>query len=481
MHKSGIEQWLTGPPPMNQLGERGISPVRESAIIAAIGAGTFVFALQVAELLVALPSMTSFLRPPLSTDWAVTTYLLSLCSLLVLFGRVGDVFGTKRIYVAGLLVFTGASLLCAMAKSPWPFLLARAAQGVGSALSAANSPAILSRNLFPERRGRALGWQASMTYLGLTVGPTIGAYAVAHFAWRAIFLLDIPVGGLAIGLGVWAIPRDVFEATANVGIRISETFIWLVCLVSLLGALSGSAEWGWRSAKTGGLLFVSLVAFATFVVTERRYARPLVDLTLFRTRGFSIAVAGELLFYLALYGLGFLVPILIVRGRGMAPGWAGMLLTIQSIIRTLIAPVSGIASDRFGTRAVLSTGTIFFSVGILIIACTSKFGSIMVLAIAIAFVGLGTGVFVPANSSRLLSSAPLQHHGMASGVLATARNLGMMLGVAMAAAAYSGSLVTSGEETVLFGVRRGLSFVLLASAAVLFASWIPDAAHPLTD
>ena len=458
-----------------QIVEPTTSRPGRAAVIAAVGAGTFVFAFQVSALLVALPAMTTFFRPPFPVESAVTVYLLFLTGLLVLCGRIGDWLGARRLYLAGLLAFTAASLLCVIAVSPSFLLLARAVQGIGAALSAANAPAILTRNLQPEHRGGAPGWQASMTYLGLAIGASLGGYAVTHFAWRAVFLLDMPFAMIAIWLGVSAVPVDLGRATTGDRIPVLNTILWITCLTSLLLALNRSAEWGWRSSRTLGLVFFFLTALVGFVHLERDSPSPLIQFSLFKSRGFSIAVLNELLVYLAVYALGFLVPILIVRGRGMAPAWAGMLLTTQSVMRMLIAPLGGIVSDWFGTRVVLSAGTALFALGILLLTCNSNSGSIVNLAMAMATIGLGSGVFVPANSSRLLSHAPVHRHGSASGLLATARNLGMMLGVAIAAAAYSTSLPGSiGRVAVLSGVRTGLTIVFLAAAALLLTNWISD-------
>lgn len=460
---------------VNQLAEPGTSFRRESMIVAAAGAGTFVFAFQISALLVALPAMRSFLRPPLSAEWVITVYLLCLSTLLLLLGKAGDLLGTKSVYIAGLVAFTGASLLCAVAHSPSLFLFGRAIQGIGAALSAANSPAIVTTNLLPQNRGQALGWQAAMTYLGLTVGPSIGAYAIAHFVWRVVFLIELPFGFVAIFLAIYAIPHDAKRTTGRFNIPVSDAIVWLACLTPLLLALSRGAQWGWRSPKTGGLLLLSFIAFVVFVVVQGRSSNPLVDPTLFRSRVFSAALLIELLFYVALYALGFLIPILVVRGRALAPVWTGVLFTIQSILRMCTAPISGLASDRYGARIVISVGTAFFAAGALFLVCISGYGSIPILAIGMAIIGLGTGIFVPANSSRLLKDAPLHHHGTAAGALATARNLGMMLGVAIAAAVYSSSLPeTGGRPAELLATRSALSIVFLVAVATVPISWIPE-------
>jgi EmrB/QacA subfamily drug resistance transporter len=460
---------------VHQLAMPETSLRRESIIIAAVGAGTFAFAFQVSALLTALPAMRSFLRPPLSTEWVMTAYLLCLSTLLLLLGRIGDLFGTKKVYVAGLAIFSGASLLCALAGSPYLFLFGRALQGIGAALAAANSPAILTRNLLSQNQGRALGWQAGMTYLGLALGPSAGGYLISRWEWRAVFLSGLPIGILAVLLAIYAVPRDTNQSAGRSHLPLSTAVLWLACLTPLLFALSRGAQWGWSSPKTGGLLLVSVIALFSFVVAQRRSSTPLLDLALFQRRIFSSALLGELLFYMSLYAIGFLIPILVVRGRALPPAWTGMLLTTQSVLRMCMAPISGSASDRYGTRIVVSLGAAVFAAGVLILACASGYGSMPALAIGMAIVGLGTGTFIPANSSRLLKEAPVHQHGTAAGALATARNLGMMLGVAIAAAVYSSSLpALGGREAELSATRNGLAMVFLIAAATLAVSRIRE-------
>jgi MFS family permease len=441
---------------------------RESMIVAAAGAGTFVFAFQVSALLAALPAIRSFLQPPLSTDWIMTVYLLCLSTLLLPLGKIGDLLGTKKVYLAGLVGFACGSLVCAVASVPYLFLFGRAIQGVSAALVASNSPAILTRNLLRQNHGQALGWQAGMTYLGLTVGPAVGAYLISRVSWRAVFLIVLPFAFIALLLAIYAVPPDKTRTINRFKFPSVNAAVWFICLMLLLLALSRGAQWGWRAPTTGGLLLLSLTALAIFVAAQGRSRDPLVDPALFHSRIFCATLLNELVFYIALYAIGFLVPILVVRGRGLAAAWTGVLLTTQALLRMCIAPVGGLASDRYGTRAIISLGSALFASGALILICVGGHGSISMLVAGMAMIGLGTGAFVPANSSQLLKEAHRDHQGTAAGALATARNLGMMLGVAIAAAVYSSSLpALAGKTGELLATRTGLVVVLLIAAATL--------------
>jgi MFS family permease len=453
---------------------------RESMIVAAAGAGTFVFAFQVSALLAALPVMRSFLQPPLSTEWIMTVYLLCLSTLLLPLGKIGDLLGTKKVYLAGLAGFGCGSLVCAVASVPCLFLFGRAIQGVSAALVASNSPAILTRNLLRQNHGRALGWQAGMTYLGLTVGPAVSAYLISRGSWRAVFLIVLSFAFIAFLLAIYAVPPDKTRTINRFKFPLVNATAWFVFLMLLLLALSRGAQWGWRSPRTGGLLLLSFAALIVFVAAQGRSRDPLVEPALFQSRIFSAALLNELLFYIALYAIGFLVPILVVRGRGLAAAWTGVLLTTQSVLRMCIAPIGGLASDRYGTRVIIFLGSTLFASGALILICVSGNGPVSTLVVGMAMIGLGTGAFVPANSSQLLKEAHRDHQGTAAGALATARNLGMMLGVAIAAAVYSSSLpALAGKTGELSATRTGLGVVLLIAAATLAIGRISGRPGPL--
>lgn len=453
---------------------------QEAGIISAVGAGTFVFSFQVAAVLVALPAISAFLRPFFSAGWIVTTYLLCLTALLFLFGRLGDAYGNRRFYIGGLSLFTLASFLCATVHGPAFFLLARSAQGVGAALSSANSPALLTRHLLPTRRGRALGCQSAMTYLGLSIGPGVAAFLLSRFAWRSIFLVEVPAGVVAICLALYALPRDAESSFGRATISLRGAALWLACLVPLIFALSQGSQWGWFSADSVTLLLISALAVIALVLTESRTRHPLENFDLFRSLNFSRSIVCEALLYGGIYAIGFLIPILAVRSRDLGVATAGAILTTQSLVRMIFTPLAGIISDRFGAGRLISAGSAVFAFGALLLFLFCQHGSFMLLGLAVALIGLGTSLFVPANSARLFASAPVPKHGMAAGTLATARNLGMLLGSAGAAATCAKPLrLDTAGERLATDIRTAFCFVFVASLAMLMAESVPLLARVL--
>ena len=441
---------------------------QEFGVIAAIGAGTFAFAFQVASVLVLLPTVNGFLGPKIAVGWIVTTYLLCLTAFLLLCGRVGDLFGNRRTYLWGLGLFTAASLACGTARWPLVLLVARCLQGMGVALASANSPALLTRQISASRYGRALGWQTTMTYLGLAVGPACAATLLPRFGWRSVFLVEAPAGIVAMALALWALRPDVRAARQTAGLPLRGTFLWIVCLVPCTLALGQGARWGWGSATVAGMLVVSSGAFLVLVATEGRSGRALVGLHLLRRADACRSILSEALFYGSLYAAGFLVPIMAMRGGRSGAALAGAMLLCQALTRMVATPLAGLLSDRLGSIRLIAAGDVVLAASTLILLVAWRRATPWMLTVLVALVGLGSSFFVPANSRRLFAATPLADHGAAAGMLATARNLGMLLGTAAAAALNATSLqVHAGGEALVANVRNTLWLVLSAAVVML--------------
>ncbi len=426
-----------------------------------VGIATFMSALDGSVVNAVLPVMRGALRADVATiEWVVTVYLLVVSGLLLLFGRLGDLRGHKGLYVAGLSGFTVASGLCGLAPSPGWLIAARTAQAVAAAMLFANSPAILTKTFPATERGRALGLQATMTYLGLTAGPSIGGVLAEAFGWPAIFWINVPIGAAGVWMAVRHVPRD-FGETERARFDVAGAALFFVGLFGLLLALDQAHAWGWASAATIGTLGLSAVLLGAFVAVEMRLAAPMLDLRLFRSRMFTASAASAVLNYIAVYGILFLVPFYLIGARRLGPAHAGLLLTAQPLVMTFAAPLSGTLSDRIGTRAPATIGMALLGSGLMWLSRVGPRTPIAHVELALAACGLGTGVFIAPNNSALMGAAPRERQGIAAGVLATARNVGMVLGVGIAGAIFNAA--SHGEESPR-AVARGVSTGLLAGA-----------------
>ena len=432
-------------------------PRRKWLVFLAVGIGTFMSALDASVVNTILPVIRGyFIAAVSSVEWIVTIYLLVVSSLLLTFGRLGDIHGHKRIYVSGFLIFVAASASCGLAPSVEILVISRAIQAFGAAMLFANSPAILTKSFHPAQRGQALGMQATMTYLGLTVGPSLGGWLAESFGWRTVFYINVPIGLIAFGLSLAFIYSDKPEKAST------ERFDWVgavlfsASLILLLLALNKGNDWGWTSLPFIACVMAAALIMAVFIQIERRTISPMLDLSLFQRRLFSASTASAVLNYICLYSVIFLMPFYLIQGRGLNPAQAGVLLTMQPIIMAASAPLSGLLSDRIGSRLLSTSGMAILSLGLFLLSRLGPNSPYSVILSGLAVTGLGTGIFISPNTSALLGSAPRQRQGIASGILATARNVGMVLGVGLAGASLSSISGLQGDNSVFQAVQVGL-------------------------
>jgi len=438
---------------------------RRWSVLTAIGVGTFMSALDGSVVNTVLPVLGRELHASVAAiEWVATVYLLVVSALLLGVGRAGDLRGHKRMYIGGFVLFVIGSALCGLARSAHMLVAMRALQGVGAAMLFANSPAILTKAFPAEQRGRALGAQATFTYLGLTAGPSLGGWLADAFGWRAVFYINVPVGAIGIILGLRAIEDDRPEKKGE-RFDYSGAALFTAGLVSLLVALDQGHAWGWRSPATWSLLVLAAALLAVFVRFERRRSDPMLDLTLFRSRVFSAATVSGLLNYICVFSVLFVVPFLLIEGRGLDTSHAGLVLTAQPIVMAIVAPISGALSDRIGSRSLATAGMLILAAGLFIIARLAPTGSLFVIAGGLAVVGLGVGLFASPNNSALMGAAPRHRQGIAAGVLATARNVGMVLGIGVSGAVFTTILARGGPHALVRGVQASL-YVSAALAAI---------------
>ncbi len=410
---------------------------RKWAILLAVGVGTFMGALDGSIVNTILPIMRQEFNAGITTiEWVVTIYLLTVGGLLLTFGRLGDLRGNKPVYLSGFGLFILGSLLCGRSTSTGWLIGARTLQGLGAAMLAANSPAILTKGFPAQERGRALGIQSMMTYLGLTVGPSLGGWLAASFGWRSVFYVNVPVGLLALLLGAVFIPREPLPEVRE-RFDLPGAALFSLGLIVLLYGLSVGPAWGWGSTNIVLLFGGAAALLGAFLWVERRAASPMVDLSLFRRRTFSVATISAVLNYIALFGVVFLMPFYLIQGRGLSPAQAGLVMTAYPAVMALVAPVSGALSDRIGSRLLSSLGMGLMGVGLLLLARLQPDTAFLRVAASLGVVGLGTGIFISPNSSALMGSAPRDRQGIAAGILATARSTGMVIGVGVAGAIFA--------------------------------------------
>jgi EmrB/QacA subfamily drug resistance transporter len=458
---------------MSEQGPTIFKPDLKWSVLIAVGTGTFMSALDTSVVNTVLPVVNQTLHSDIATtEWVVVIYLLFVSSLLPGFGRLGDLRGHKSVYTWGFILFIVSSLLCALSPTIYALIAARAFQSLGASMLSANSPAILTKSFPSSERGRALGLQATMTYLGLIVGPSLGGWMTGLYGWRSVFYINIPVGLIGLILSVRFIPRDTPKV-------ILERFDWsgamtfMGGLVAFLLALNQGHEWGWTSPAILGLIALAILLLVVFLRLETRSPSPMLDLSLFQSRPFTASIASAIFNYICVYSILFLMPFYLIQGRGLTAAQAGILLTAQPIAMAIVAPLSGILSDRIGARLPSMVGMGMLAVGLYLLSRLDLISTSVDIALSLLVTGLGIGIFISPNSSALLGSAPVNRQGIAAGLLATARNVGMVLGVGFAGAIFTTVLARVNSSTPGLFMATQTSFqaiVFVALAGILSSS-----------
>lgn len=450
-------------------------------ILVALGIGTFMAAMDVSIVNAVLPVIQRDLGGDLdAVQWVVTVYLLMVSGLLLTFGRLGDIHGHRLVIASGLVLFVLGSAWCGFAHTIVALVVARAFQAVGAAMIFASSPAILTMNFPDEQRGQALGLQATMTYLGLALGPSLGGWLADAFGWQTVFFVNVPVGFVALAACLRFIPADGTDGRHE-SFDLAGAAVFMVGLAALLLALNQGHEWGWTSPLVLSLAASAVVLLAVFLRIERRIRHPMLDLSLFRSTLFSASVVSALLNHTCTATATFLMPFYLIAQLGWSPSRAGLLLTIQPLMMAAVAPLSGTLSDRLGhSRRPATVGMAILAMGVAWLAHMTATSSWHHAAVGLVLVGLGTGMFISPNNSAIMGAAPRHRQGIAAGVLASARNVGMVLGVGLAGAVVTTRMAAG--ENVALGQAISTSLGVAAGAAVLgFFATLPGQRQAAND
>ncbi len=373
-------------------------------------------------------------------QWILDSYILAFAVLLLSFGRIGDIFGRKKMFIAGMAVFTVASGLCGI--STWvaellgisgatALIAARVLQGAGGALMMPQTLSLITVAFPPHKRGAAMGVWGSVVALGAVLGPLIGGYIVTHYPWEWVFLINIPVGIVAI-LATMAIIPESRDLLASGKIDWGGLLLSAAAIFALVFGLIEGPKFGWASAQTLGLLAISALLFVVFVWWERRVNDPMVKLELFGIRNFSVANAISIAVSFGMFGIFFPMTIFLQGALGMTPLEAGLTMMPMSLTLMVVAPISGRLSDLVGSRWILTAGLTCMTLGIVLI--TSQVTTTTTwrpLLPALLITGAGMGMTFAPMTAAAMSQVPPRISGSASGILNTSRNIGQLLGIAV--------------------------------------------------
>lgn len=438
---------------------------------AAVSLATFMAGLDNSVVNVALPTIEHGLDLPLSgLEWVVSGYILTFAGLMLAGGRLGDIYGTRRVFGIGVTVFTAASLAAGLSPTAEVLIASRAVQGVGAALLTPTALAILPAVFTETReRNRAIGLWGAVSALSLAAGPVTGGVIAEQWAWGWIFWINVPLGMIAYRLAQVSIPASG-PARAGRRLDISGIATSTVALTGLTIALIEAGDHGWTSPLVLGALATAAFAAAAFVAVERGAADPMIDLTLFADRVYSGGTLALGLWSFGVFGVYFFTSLYLQNVLGLSPTAAGAAFVPLAVITAMVATLSEHITHRIGTGRTVAVAFVVMAAAVAGVASIGPDGTLAAMMPWLLLYGIGAGLLIPLNSV-VLAALPATRAGAASGVLNATREMFGLLGVAVLGAvltARQADRLTAGHNP-LSAFVSGYQYTLLIAAAVLAA------------
>ena len=402
--------------------------VDKRAVLIVTCAAAFIFPFMGSSVNVALPSIGVGLgMNSVQLAWVATSFLLGSSLLLVPFGRLGDMRGRKRVLTTGIAVYIVGSAIASISVDGNMLIAARVVQGIGGAMLAATSVAILASVFGPGERGRALGINAACLYSGLSVGPALGGVLTQAFGWRAVFLVNIPLG-LALFLAAY------YKLPAQEPAAPGSHFDWrgfAAYAVFLIGGVYGMTQLPASRGFVG--IGIGIVGFLVLLRVERATREPLIDVALFRTNtSFAMSNLAAFLNYAGFFAATFLMSLYLQVVTGLSPRAAGLVLVSMPIIQAIVSPLAGRLSDRHEPRVLASSGMALTTGALFLMSRFDATTPLVHVILALALLGLGVGIFSSPNTNAVMSSVQSHRYGLASATLSTTRQVGMVLSMGVA-------------------------------------------------
>ncbi|MDI3258026.1 MAG: MFS transporter, partial [Kyrpidia sp.] len=405
-------------------------------ILANVAVGTFMATLDGSIANVGLPTIADTFHVRLSVvQWVVTAYLLTICALLPTVGKLSDLLGRGRLYNIGFFLFSLGSALCAVSGSVGMLIGMRVLQAFGAALLMANSQGLVATTFGPRERGRAMGIIGTTVSLGTLSGPAVGGLLIDRFGWPAIFWVNVPIGVAAFAAGWRILPRE--RAGRREPFDVLGSVLFAAGITTLLYTVSKAESRGWTSPETLGGLAAALVGLVLFYVRETRTDHPMMDFSLYRIRMFAAGSLAAFLSFVSLFCVNVMMPFFIQTVMHQPPDVTGYVMAANPVVMAVTAPVAGWLSDRFGPYLLTTGGLTLNALGFIALNQLSPEVSPWVVAAHLAVFGFGQGLFQSPNNSSIMGAVPRSKVGLAGGLNALTRNLGMVFGISLSVSLFS--------------------------------------------
>src|SRR4051794_8746943 len=421
---------------------------------------------------VALPSIQRDLDAHISQlEWVINGYTLTFAVLIATGGRLGDIFGRRRMFLSGVVIFAITSATAGIAQDSTMLIASRAIQGIGAALMMPATLSIITHTFPAAERGRAIGTWAGVSALALSIGPVVGGFLTEYVSWRAIFFINLPVAAAAVAVTVFAV-RESRDETVDRHVDYPGVIALTASLTAIVLALIEGNSWGWSSPSTVSLLVGGAIGLAIFVAIELRVASPMVEFALFKTRQFIGTNPVAFIITFAMMGTFFFMALYMQDILGYGALEAGIRFLPTTIVIAVIAPISGRLADRLGPATPMSAGLAILAVSMFLFAGINTGTTYAGLVIPFVLMRLGIALVMSPMSTAAMNAVSAQKSGVASGVLQMSRMIGASVGVAATGAIFQSQLGSGFDPGTLATAREQAraTFVDALSSAMLLAA-----------
>ena len=446
---------------------------RKWLVMAAVGLASFLETIDSSAVSLALPTMVHVFKVDFAlVQWVMLAFVLTQATLMLVMGRLGDTFGKKPIFLAGVVIAMIGAVLCGFAPNIYWLIALRVVQATGVAMAMALMFGIVAEAFPPEERGKALGTIGGIVSIGIVIGPIVGGLILGSLSWRWLFFLNLPFGLLALPIGLRNIPR--LRQGSGGSFDFVGSLLFFLSLSAFLLATTEGQRRSFTDQRVLLLLAVAGIFFLIFLVVESKMPAPVVDLKVFANRNFSINLLLRYLSFIVFVSVSLLLPFYLQNMLGFGPRMVGILLTVIPVAFGGIAPVAGILSDRFGVRPVTTTGLILLFLGAIAVSTLSATTTITGYALRVIPFGLGMGIFQSPNNSAIMGTVPAERLGMGASLISVIRTLGRSSGIAVLGALWTGRVLLhaglgyTGDATIapVAAQIAGLQDAFLVVAAI---------------
>ena len=444
--------------------------------LATVALGTLMGTMDASIANISFPVLTRVFQADLTAVmWVALVYILVCTSLMLVLGKISDLIGRKKIYAGGMAIFTLGLIACSMAQGIGQLILFRILQAVGTAMSVACGPAIVTEAFPPEERGKGLGLLGVAVSLGFILGPTLGGFLLEWLSWRSIFYIRAPVALITLFMILFLLKKD-HARPGRIRLDFKGAITSSVGMFCLVLGMSQISKFGFASLQVSFLIVLGLLSLLFFMLIERRVEEPLVDLSLFKNRVFSSATWSLFLTFVAVPGYILIMPFYLMHGVGLTASAAGFLMAVNAMTTIVVGPISGSLSDRFGPVRFSTIGAAATAAAFYLMRGFDLETQITTIVPILILLGVGVGCFQPSNNSIIMGAVTREHLGTASALIATQRQIGLSLGMALAGSLFTARKTVYHAELLGQGLKSDyvtrLSIPLAFQDVLLFSVFI---------